>query len=205
MKNILGLFFFLFYSQNLMASSTTVHPFSFEFYVMEDRFDVQPQIVVSCRYEKIILGDSAEYYTETKMFNLSIEKSPNHPNVYYKISLKDKKYLDVKGPFKPTKECMAQLKINFIDKNYVVGWSGQMKRPISFMLKSNDFFKEGDTFADFSKTIEIIDLKNLDFYYKGVPGLQVNIWMIADGIKLPLFPVSSAIDDETNMPYRLQN
>ena len=188
-----------------MASSTTVHPFSFEFYVMEDRFDVQPQIVVSCRYEKIILGDSAEYYTETKMFNLSIEKSPNHPNVYYKISLKDKKYLDVKGPFKPTKECMAQLKINFIDKNYAVGWSGQMKRPISFMLKSNDFFKEGDTFADFSKTIEIIDLKNLDFYYKGVPGLQVNIWMIADGIKLPLFPVSSAIDDETNMPYRLQN
>jgi len=188
-----------------MAASTTIHPFRFDFYVMEDRFDVHPQVLLSCRYEKIVFGDSSEYYTETKIFDLSIDKSQARPNVYYKISLKDKKFLDVKGPFRPTKECVSELRINFIDKNYAIGWAGQMKRPISFMLKSNAYFKAGDTVGDFSKTVELIDLRNLDFYYKSILGLQVNIWMMADGIKLPLSPVSSAIDAETNMPYTLQN
>lgn len=187
-----------------MAASTTIHPFSFDFYVMEDRFEVQPQVLLSCRYEKIVFGDSSEYYTETKAFDLSVDKSHASPNVYYKISLKDKKFLEVKGPFKPTKECLSELRINFIDKNYTIGWAGQMKRPISFSLRSSDRFREGESIGDFSKTLEMIDLKNLDFYYKSVPGLQVNTWMTADGVKLPLSPVSSAIDPETNMPYRLQ-
>lgn len=205
MKLILTLLCLSFFSSNLMAASTTIHPFSFDFYVMEDRFDVQSQVLLTCRYEKIVLGDSSEYYTETKTFNLNIEKAQARPNVYYKIGLKDKKYLDVKGPFKPTRECVSELRINFVDKNYTIGWAGQMKRPISFMLKSNDYFKAGDTVADFSKTVEMIDLKNLDFLYKSVPGLQVNVWMTADGVKLPMSPVSSAIDAETNMPYRLEN
>lgn len=205
MKLVLTFLLLSFFSPYLMAASTTIHPFSFDFYVMEDRFDVQPQVQLSCRYEKIVAGDSSEYYTETKTFNLHVDKAQAHPNVYYKMSLKDKKYLEVKGPFRPTKECVSALIINFVDKNYAIGWAGQMKRPIAFRLSSNAYFKAGDTVGDFSKTLEMVDLKNLDFYYKSVPGLQVNIWMTADGVKLPLSPISSAIDEKTNMPYKLQN
>lgn len=204
MKSVLTFLFLSLFSPYLMAASTTIHPFSFEFYVMEDRFDVQPQVQLSCRYEKLVAGDSSEYYTETKKIDLSIDKVHARPNVYYKIALKDKKYLEVKGAFKPTKECVSNLIINFVDKNYTIGWAGQMNRPVAFMLSSNAYFKAGETIGDFSKIIEMIDFKNLDFYYKSVPGLQVNIWMTADGVKLPLSPISTAIDAETNMPYRLE-
>lgn len=187
-----------------MAASTVVHPFNMDFYVMENRFSVYPQVLLSCRYEKIVFGDSSEYITETKAFDLNIEMSRAGENIYYKVSLKDKKRLDLNGPFKPTKECMSELVINFVDNNYTVGWAGQMKRPISFMLKSSGRFKEGDSQPDFKEMISLIDFKNLDFLYKSVPRVQVNIWMTADGLKLPLSPTSAAIDAETNMPYRLE-
>lgn len=191
--------------QNLMAASTVVHPFSMDFYVIGNHFSVYPQIVLSCRYEKIVISDSAEYITESKAFDLGVEKSRTGENVYYKVSLKDKKSLAVNGAFKPTKECMSELLINFVDNNYSVGWAGQTKRPISFMLRSNNYFKSGDSLPDFKEMISLIDFKNLDFLYKSVPRLQVNIWMTADGNKLPLSPTSAAINDETNMPYRLES
>lgn len=204
MKILLTLLSLTILPQTLMAASTVVNPFSMDFYVMENRFSVYPQILLSCRYEKIVISDSAEYITETKAFDLNIEKSRAGENVYYKVSLKDKKSLEVKGPFKPTKECMSELMINFVDNNYSVGWAGQTKRPISFTLRSNGRYRDGDTQPDFKELISLIDFKNLDFLYKGVPRVQVNIWMTADGLKLPLSPTSAAIDAETNMPYKLE-
>lgn len=194
----------LLYSKESVAASTTVQPFNVQFYVMGNRFSVKPKVILSCRYEKIPTSDSSEYYTETKAFDLDIKKTPAGENVFYNVSLKDKKYLEVKGVFKPTKECMSELEFEFVDNNYSVGWAGQTKRAISFNLRSDNYFQAGDTTPDFSKVIEQIDLSNLDFLYKSVPGLQVNIWMTSNNKKLPLSPVSVAIDPETNMPYRLK-
>lgn len=204
MKFILILLSLFVIPQTLMAASTVVHPFNMDFYVMENRFSVYPQVILSCRYEKFVIGDSAEYITETKAYDLSMEKSRAGDNIYYKVSLKDKKSLQVNGAFKPTKECMSELMIKFVDNNYSVGWAGQTKRPISFTLRSHNYFKAGDSLPDFRDMISMIDFKNLDFYYKSVPNLQVNIWMTADGNKLPLSPTTAAINNETNMPYRLE-
>jgi hypothetical protein len=204
MKFILTLIGLFIIPQILMAASTIVNPFSLDFYVIENRFSVYPKVLLSCRYEKIIFGDSSEYITETKAFDLNVERTRAGENIYYKINLKDKKRLDVNGPFKPTKECMSELQINFVDNNYSVGWAGQTKRPISFMLRSKGYFKAGDTQPDFKEMISLIDFKNLDFLYKSVPGLQVNIWMTGDDKKLPISPTSAAINAETNMPYRLE-
>lgn len=191
--------------QSLMAASTVVHPFDMDFYVMENRFSVYPQVILSCRYEKIVFGDSSEYITESKTFDLAVVKSLAGENVYYKIGLKDKKQLEMNGVFRPTKECMSELRINFVDNNYTIGWAGQMKRPLSFTIKSNNRFTAGDSKSDFSDVMNLVDFKNLDFLYKSVPGLQVNIWMTADGMKLPLSPISAAINPETNMPYKLES
>lgn len=204
MKLFLMLLCLIVIPQTVMAASTVVNPFNLDFYVIENRFSVYPQLLLSCRYEKIVISDSAEYITETKAYDLAVEKTRAGENVYYKISLKDKKRLEVNGPFKPTKECMSELLINFVDNNYSVGWAGQTKRPISFMLRSNNHFKEGDSQPDFREVMSLIDFKNLDFLYRGVPKVQVNIWMTADGLKLPLSPTSAAIDAESNMPYKLE-
>lgn len=204
MKLLLTLLCLSIIPQTLMAASTVVNPFDMDFYVMENRFSVHPQVILNCRYEKIVFGDSSEYITESKTFDLAVEKNKAGENVYYKISLKDKKQLDMNGVFKPTKECMSELRIEFVDNNYTIGWAGQMNRPLSFTIRSNNRFIEGDSKPDFSEVVSLVDFKNLDFLYKSVPGLQVNIWMTADGIKLPLSPISAAINPETNMPYRLE-
>ena len=187
-----------------VTASTTVYPFQLEFYVLENRFRVEPKVILSCRYEKLVVGDSSEYYTTNEIFKLDMDVEQSGTNVFYRVALKSKKYLEVKGGFKPTKECMSELKLTFIDNNYAIGWAGQTKRPIVFSVKSNNYYKGGDSVPDFTEVIEMLDLKNLDFLYKSVPGLQVNIWMTGNERKLPLSPVSSAINPETNMPYLLE-
>lgn len=189
-------------SSGAFAASTTVHPFKIHLYAIESRFHVKPVLTLSCRYEKMVVSDSAEYYVESRDYNLIVESEKADNNLLYSISLKDKKFLDVTGVWKPTKECVSDLRIDFIDKNYSIGWAGQTKRPVVFSIRSQQRYQAGDTTPDFSDVMNMIDFKNLDFYYKPVTS-QVNIWMTADGVKLPLSPISTAIDRETNMPYLL--
>lgn len=204
MKKVLTIIFLSFFPYVLHAASTTVYPFQLQFYVLENRFRVEPKIILSCRYEKMVVGDSSEYYTKSQVFDLDMEQEKSGTNVFYRVALKNKKYLEVNGAFKPTKECMSELKFTFTDNNFAIGWAGQKKRPIVFSVKSNNYFKGGDTSPDFSEVVEMLDLKNLDFLYVSVPGLQVNIWMTGNDKKLPLSPISSAINPETNMPYLLE-
>lgn len=203
MKKSLVMFSLILTPQILWAASTTVEPFSFEFTAPEGRFQVQAEVIQSCRYEKLVWGDSSEYHTETKAYELREVQEKVGTDIRYKLSLEAKKSLKVSGMFKPTKECRSDLKLTFTDKKYAVGWAGQFSRPISFSYKTSEYYKDGNTHPDFSSLIRTLEHQQIDFFYKNSI-VQVNIWLTANGENLPVFPVSAAINPLTKMPFQIR-
>lgn len=203
MKKILVILSLVFSPHILWAASTTVEPFSFEFRSPENRFDVQAEVVQSCRYEKFVIGDSAEYHSETKIYELRQVQENVGGDIRYKFSFPAKKTLKVSGTFKPTKECRSNLKLVFTDKNYSIGWAGQFSRPIGFTYETSEWYQDGNTAPDFSQLIRTLEQQYLDFFYKNA-FIQVNIWLTANGQNLPVSPVSAAINPLTRMPFSLR-
>lgn len=203
MKKLLVMFSLIFLPQILWAASTTVEPFSFEFTTPVNRFEVQAEVIQNCRYEKLVLGDSSEYHSETKIYELRMDQNTVGADIHYKFALPAKKSLKVSGMFKPTKECKSDLKLTFTDKNYAIGWAGQLSRPISFTYETNEKYQNGNTSPDFSYLIITIEHQYLDFFYKSAL-IQVNIWLTASGENLPVSPVSAAINPLTRMPFQLR-
>lgn len=205
MKNLLLAFFCLSATSAVLAARTVAHPFQMEFSTPKNHLTIKAQLIQSCRYEKIVWSDSAEYYTETKKYDLEQEQVLRGEEVLHVLSLRNRLELEVRGAFRPTKECLSFVEISFIDKNYSVGWGGQMKRPLSFSLSSSSpyNYQEGESELDISSLADLIYHKKIQFLYHPVR-IQVNIWLLADGEKLPVSPTSSAIDPKTGMPYLLQ-
>ena len=202
MKNYLIIFCCL-ASSTLYGASTTAEPFEFEFTAPLNRMSVKATLIQSCRYEKIVWRDSAEYEVTEKTYPLSIHITSLNGAEIYKVISPVSRYLEVRGMFKPTKECKSELKLEFIDKNFAVGWAGQMERPLRFSVATDQYYQEGDHEFDPSKVLDLIENKEIDFYYRPVSS-QVNIWITADGLKLPNAPISSAKNPKTNMPYPLR-
>lgn len=203
MKKSLVMFTLALTPQILWAASTNVDPFSFEFTAPANRFDLQAEVVQSCRYEKLVLGDSSEYHTESKTYELREVQEKVGTDIRYKLTFPTKKSLKVSGMFKPTKECRSDLKLTFTDKNYAVGWAGQLSRPISFTYETSERYQDGNTSPDFSPLIRTLEHQQVDFFYKSA-FVQVNIWLTANGENLPVSPVSAAINPLTRMPFALR-
>ncbi|WP_408098135.1 hypothetical protein ACJVC5_04200 [Peredibacter sp. HCB2-198] len=195
-------FFFIFgllISFCALSESTLVHPFELEFSAPENRFHLKAELFLSCRYEKLVWGDSSEFHVknETVSLPITIKKSQ------IKISHSKTSSLKLDGRFRSNPGCMSELRLIFTDAQYAVGWAGQMNRPIMFVLKEGHFYRTGDSVLDISKLENQIANRLVDFSYVPTTG-QVNIWMTADGQRLSISPTSSAIDPVTRMPYRLK-
>ena len=197
MKNFF-LFFCLVISFKAFSESTQVHPFELEFSVPTNRLEVKAELLLSCRYEKLVLGDSSEYYVKNETVSLPVVKIKDQ----LRISHKNISSLEIRGNFRSNPGCMSELRLSFIDSLYAIGWAGQTSRPISFMLKEGYFYRAGDSVLDISNLERQISNRFVEFLYVST-GSQVNVWMTADGKKLPLSPISSAQDPATGMPYRL--
>ncbi|WPU65176.1 hypothetical protein [Peredibacter starrii] len=193
------LIFCLLLSFNAFSESTLVHPFELEFSAPENRFNLKAELLLSCRYEKLVWGDSSEFHVKDEVISLPIAIKKNQ----IKISHSKTSSMKLDGRFRSNPGCMSELRLTFTDAQYAVGWAGQMNRPITFALKDGHFYRAGDSVLDISKLEAQIANRLVDFLY--VPAAsQVNIWMTADGQRLPISPTSSAIDPQTKMPYRLK-
>lgn len=192
-------------SPAILAESVTAHPFILEFFSPQDKFHVRAQLSLSCRYEKFVISDSSEYVVRTEELVLPVEALDVGEQTHFKVALKEKVLMKLDGVFRSNKGCMSEVRLTVLDKKYAVGWAGQVRRPISFTLTTGQYYQAGDTELDLFQLEEKISHRLLDFLYQPVPQLQVNIWLTADGIKLPESPTSSAIDPLTNMPYILIN
>jgi hypothetical protein len=190
-------------SSTLYGASTTAKPFEFEFFVPKNRMVVAATLVQSCRFEKIVWSDSSEYIVNSKSYPLSIEVTSYQGEESYKLISSEERFLELRGMFRPTKECKSELHVDFTDKNYAVGWAGQMDRPLKFHTSTEHYYQEGDHEFNPSSVLDLLENKTIDFYY--MPAVfQVNIWLTANGRKLPNAPISSALNPKTNMPYLLR-
>lgn len=198
---------FLFIQAQAFAASIEARPFQFEFTTPKELLDVKAEVELSCRYEKFVIGDSAEYNTTRKSHDLDIKTTKLDGRTRFQISLNSSLSHKVTGLFRPSKECAGQLKLTLNDKKYAVGWAGKLKTPISFLIKTPAYrYNEGHSNLDISEVLDVIENRHVSFRYKSVPNMQVNIWVLFDGNTHPsLFPTSAAINPKTNKPYLLQN
>ena len=201
MKYIL-LFILSSLSLSAYSESTLVRPFELKFSAPAGSFNVKADLILSCRYERLVIGDSSEYFEKNEKFSIPVEIENFQDKFHLKISHKKTSSLEINGRFRSNPGCMSELRLTFIDNLYAVGWAGQMGRPISFILQQGYFYRAGDTVLDISQLQNQINDRLVEFFYVSA-GKQVNIWLTADGQKLPLSPTSSALDPATGMPYRL--
>ncbi|PIK15218.1 hypothetical protein [Halobacteriovorax sp. JY17] len=194
----------IFLSTNILAATTTVDPFSFEFFTHESKINVKATLVQSCRYERIVWGDSSEYNTSYNQIPLTL-KNTNLRNglVRHQVSLSTKQVMSVSGAFKPTKGCKSDIKIELVDAIYSVGWANQYSRPINFEFYDIESYRPGNTELDTSKIEDQMGNKTFSYLYTPKSS-QVNINLLADGNKLYGFSKSAAINKKTQMPFKLR-
>ncbi|ATH07434.1 hypothetical protein BIY24_05605 [Halobacteriovorax marinus] len=195
----------IFIGFNTFAASTIVHPFKTEFYSNSGDLNFSATLQQACRYEVPNWSDSAEYKTNYKKYDLPIKnKKLSNGLTRHTLELKNAKYLEVRGLFKPTKECMSEIVFEIKDANYSVGWANQFKRAISFKIWDLGNFRGGDTSFNISKFERQVENIVFSFKYYPYPS-QVTIFLMADGEKISnLLSTSAAINSKTQMPYRLK-
>ncbi len=192
-------------SINTFAASTTVNPFSIEFYTNKDTLNIKATLTLACRYEKVVWSDSAEYNTEYKDIDLKVtNKDQRNGLTKHTLSLSKKQYLEVTGIFKPTKECKSDIKFDLNDAKYSIGWANQFSRPISFSFWNTKSYSSDDTVFRPSTLRSQIEDKVFSFKYTPVHS-QVNVSLLADGENVTqILGTNVALNKNTNMPYRLK-
>lgn len=205
MKNCLYAALAFLLSYQAFCATTTARPFSLNFYTPKGQIDVSAKLRQTCRYEKFVIGDSAEYHSESKNYDLTPVIDEQAGSTLIQISLEQAKTMELTGLFKPNKECMSELMIELRDSRYAIGWANQMKRPISFKLRTAPYAFERDSQLDMTEISTLLNNQLVEFDYHSVPGLQVNIWTLIDGKRVgSISPISAAIDPKTQMPFPLQ-
>ena len=202
-KKIFLSFLTLVTPQLLHAASTTAYPFGFSIDTLTDQLSVDARLVQSCRHEIFVLGNSSEYQSETFETPLIASRDYSLDKTHLSFHLPHTQKLAVNGFFKSDKGCLTQLVLDFKDLQYSVGWAGQYHKPIQMTLTFGGFYQEGHSVFDSQQVEKEIHQKLIYFRYQSVLHSQVNIWLMADQQKLPLSPISSAIDPKTNTPYPL--
>ena len=184
------------------AASITVSPFELEFIFEPETMMVSGELELSCRYEKIVFSDSAEWVISTKKIPLSIKISKVANDRRVRLALKDRQYHEVKGTFRPSKECRADITLTFTDTLYAR--SNQIIRgkrePIEFKyvesqryLSGNNHFEAKKLFEDFSHHEIRVQFDDFQTFF--------HTYLINRHKKLDHTAVSK--DPATSLPYKL--
>lgn len=202
---IVSILFLALISTSAFAASTTAHPFEIEFYTKENSINTEVVLTQSCRYEKIVWSDSAEWHTEYKHINLkNVKKKLGNGTVRNTISLKSKEYMSISGIFKPGKACMSEIKLTFNDANYAIGWANRFSAPIAIKIWDFGNYRGGDSNFDESELRSKIENKLFTFNYI-IASTQVNVFLHSDGSRVSnLLSATAALNKKTGMPYRLK-
>lgn len=200
MKDLLfgALFGLSLLSAPAFAESISVDPFALKFSLEQKHIDLKAKLNLECRYEKWVLGDSAEYVYSRKEVGLDVNVDANGAA---RISLSQGASLELDGWHRPTKECAGSFELSFVDKRYSIGWAGRVDAPIKFSIGEGGVFQSGDSVFDLSKLEGLLGSKSVQFSYRN-QGMEGKVYMLIDDQPYG-FPVSVAIDQSTGMPYRL--
>lgn len=187
------------------AASTVAYPFEFSFTIPKDKIKVEAGLFLSCRHEKFVIGDTAEYETYHADYKLNVRyEEQDESTQKVTIDLNAKKRLYIDGIFKIGKECTSRVAIDFKDRHYSVGWADKYDTPIAFTLTTDYYDYSEENVLDITYLEDILNNNHVSFYYRSVPSFQVNVWLYVNQKELyEVAPTSAAIDNNTNKPYPL--
>jgi hypothetical protein len=194
-------------THSVLAASVTVEQFNLDFLMDTSEYEVDFELTMACRYEKFVISDSSEYEYTYKKVPLKITKKKLDRNTSrVRVSNTRDQKLVLKGMFKSNKECQTYLEFFFKSKKYSVGWANQFDRPIRLGVFEHSRLAEYKTF-DINALRDTFENKLVSFIYKPVSS-QVNVRLGFDNLPSrgmsSYLSMSTAIDKNTNMPYRLK-
>lgn len=192
-------------STGLKAAETIATPFKFEFYATNAFYDVSGVLKQSCRYEKIVFSDSAEFEAEWKETPLLVKKTELASGLTkVSVSLTQEKRMRVDGIFRPSKGCYSNIEVTISDTRYAIGWGARWTSPVSFTLRTDSYYKP-ESSLDISKVEDVIGERELNFFYKTTQANQVNVFLYIDGERTwDVFPINTLKNPETGLPYPLK-
>jgi hypothetical protein len=194
-------------SLSSFSASITIPKFELEVLLNSDEYELDFKLEMACRYEKFIIGDSAQYEYKTEIVPLVItEKKNDLSESVFTIKNRQKRKLELTGIFRNNKECQTYLQFFIKSKLFSIGWANQFHRPIRLGFFEHSRRSEFKTF-DIQKWTDLISNKKLSFLFKPV-GSQVNMSFALDDIKPPgmssYLRQSVAQDPKTGMPFLLK-
>jgi hypothetical protein len=199
------LIIFLLSTTQLNAASITVAPFEMELHV-QDGYELEGELELSCRYEKLVFGDSAEYetfYAPTK--KLSVIKHAEGKLNRVVLVNDEKLFFKYNRSFHFGKECRASFKVIFFSKNYATGYGLKPNRAVSFMLwKGVSDYQEGNQSYDLRKMQKYLENTTYSFKERYFRPSHMNISILQDGREARTSPwVEKAyLNPETGIPYK---
>ncbi|MEE3078888.1 MAG: hypothetical protein VX341_06095 [Bdellovibrionota bacterium] len=186
-----------FVSMSIFAADSIIPTFKFSFTMPKDAHHVIGEIVQNCRYEKFVISDSAEYINDYRTYPLKVKKIEQADNDLFIIENNKRRYHEVTGWYKPTKQCNARIEVKLESAIYRA-WIPN--RAISFSFREQDHYKE-NAYLDISEIYEQLDSNHMTFKYQTNGGNQVNILLLTNGANEYWPPQSAAKNPATNMPY----
>ena len=195
------------FSLNGFTASVTVAPFDLRVLVDTSHYDLEVELTMACRYEKLVISDSAEYEYKHLPVKLQIkeEKLTNGLSEVRIINSK-KRILEQTEWYRSNKGCQTYFELFLKDKIYTTGFFNEFSRPIRLGFLEHSRVKEVSEF-DLNWLFDTFNNKKLSFNYKN-NGYSVNTRFALDDIsttELSTFLyMNVALDEETGMPYRLQ-
>ena len=198
----------LLFSFRGFCASITVEPFNMQF-ELDDSYEVHGQVELACRYEKLIISDSAKYETfYQKPTPLDVEYLPGKDFQKVIIKLPNRIYFEYKNWFKFGKECRASFSIDFKHKKYVIGYGQNPKGHIKFSLKKGFYdYLEGDQIYDPTKIGEYLDNTSYTIEEHALSSTFMLLKIKKDGLEAPTTPwvIKVKINPETGKPYIKKN
>ncbi len=197
----------LFTSLTLKAASVTVPPFKLEL-ELQVGYQVNGEIELACRYERFVFGDSAQYETFTKAPSPLLVESSRLNGQFQKITIKNLKplFFEYDRPFKYGKECRASYRVEFISKDYALGYGTNPLKPISFVLSKGFYdYQEGEQVWDLGKIKDYLHNTTYSFSQRATRDALI-IRILQDGHEASTSPwVHRAVfNPQTGAPYRPQ-
>lgn len=189
----------LFYLFEASAADSLVPKFQFSFTMDRGVHVVDGEIVQNCRYEKFVISDSAQYVNDYRTYPLQVEVISGEEKDIYTVTNPEYRYHKITGWMKPTKECNALIKLNLKSSRYSA-WLRH--RPIQFTFRSQSPFGQSIVW-DVTEISDHLEGHHMSFDYVSIRRVQVNIFLLTDGVREYWPPQTAAINPETGMPYQL--
>ena len=199
--------FLLFLTLQSFGAEIIARPFSIDFLMKRDAYELDFKITLACRYEKFVISDSAEYEYIYKELNLqTVFKEENNEYHRVTLSLPNQENLKMTGYFKQNKECQSIITLFLKDKKYTLGYFNDYSRPIRLGFYKQTRLAE---FKDFEvETIKDL-LEGVVYGFSYTPRYNsVYVTLSRDGKPVDRMSTfartNAAKDPETNMPFEIK-